>query len=192
MLFRRSVNRRGRTDLRPVAPAPSSGAPSNSAAARGAGCLYGYDHPQARGRRAPPLARCRPAATRRAPTPRGRAHPLPPLRPWPARRSTGVAARPGSCQALNTPGSGTTFGYNCPQACFLAGARCPTSWRCRGRGRNLGSLFFPVYRAEQSRMVAAIRAALSEETFAAGRAEGLVMTLEQAIAYALDPAAPDP
>ena len=40
-------------------------------------------------------------------------------------------------------------------------------------------------------MVAAIRAALGEETFAAGRAEGLVMTLEQAIAYALNPAAPD-
>jgi predicted ATPase/class 3 adenylate cyclase/DNA-binding SARP family transcriptional activator len=41
-------------------------------------------------------------------------------------------------------------------------------------------------RVEHNRSVAAVRAALGEETFAATQAEGRVMTLEQAIAYALD------
>jgi hypothetical protein len=44
----------------------------------------------------------------------------------------------------------------------------------------------PVMRAEYERNVAAARAQLGEEAFAAAWAAGRAMTVEQAIAYALD------
>ncbi len=45
---------------------------------------------------------------------------------------------------------------------------------------------WPADRGEYERSVAAVRSALSEEGYATARAEGQAMTLEQAIAYALE------
>ena len=49
-----------------------------------------------------------------------------------------------------------------------------------------GALITPVDRADHDRTVAAVRAQLDEATFAAAWAKGRAMTLEQAIAYALE------
>jgi predicted neutral ceramidase superfamily lipid hydrolase len=49
-----------------------------------------------------------------------------------------------------------------------------------------GASIPPVDRADYDRILAAVRAQLDEQTFAAAWAEGRAMTLEQAIAYALE------
>ncbi len=51
----------------------------------------------------------------------------------------------------------------------------------------IGAAMWPADRLEYERSVAAVRSTLSEEAFAAAWAEGRAMTLEQAIAYALEP-----
>jgi hypothetical protein len=50
----------------------------------------------------------------------------------------------------------------------------------------LGTPLPPVDRADHDRCLAAVRAALGEEAFAAASAEGRAMELEQAVAYALE------
>ena len=55
---------------------------------------------------------------------------------------------------------------------------------------RIGGLHFPMYRAEKSRTVATARALLCERTFTAAWSEGQAMTLEQAIAYALEETTP--
>jgi hypothetical protein len=52
----------------------------------------------------------------------------------------------------------------------------------------LGAAWWPADRVEYERNLAAIQAALDEETFAVAWAEGQAMTLEQAIAYASEEA----
>jgi hypothetical protein len=49
-----------------------------------------------------------------------------------------------------------------------------------------GSTWWPADRVEYERNLATLRAALSEAAFAAAWAEGQAMTLERAIAYALE------
>ncbi|MBI4028349.1 MAG: hypothetical protein HY360_25415 [Verrucomicrobia bacterium] len=46
--------------------------------------------------------------------------------------------------------------------------------------------FWPVDRADYDRHIAAVRASLGEEAFAAAQAHGRALTMEQAIAYALE------
>jgi ATP/maltotriose-dependent transcriptional regulator MalT len=53
---------------------------------------------------------------------------------------------------------------------------------------TLGTPVPPIYRADQEALVAAVRAALSKEAFAAAWQAGQVMTWEQAVAYALEEA----
>ena len=55
-----------------------------------------------------------------------------------------------------------------------------------GQFEAIGAAMWPADRLEYERTVAAARAALSEEVFAAAWAEGRAMTLDQAIAYALE------
>jgi hypothetical protein len=50
----------------------------------------------------------------------------------------------------------------------------------------IGKPVAPSRRAEHQRELAAARAALGKQAFAAAWAEGRAMTLEQAVAYALD------
>ena len=50
----------------------------------------------------------------------------------------------------------------------------------------MGAAMWPADHRDRERSMAAIRAALNEEAFAAAWAEGRAMSLEQAIAYALE------
>jgi hypothetical protein len=50
---------------------------------------------------------------------------------------------------------------------------------------RLGTPVPPIYRAEQEALVAAVRAALGEDTFVAASEVGRTMTWQEAVAYAL-------
>ena len=58
--------------------------------------------------------------------------------------------------------------------------------RILGRSRHLERTIDPGDRTDFERNVSAVRASLSEDEFAAVWAEGRAMTLEQAVAYALE------
>lgn len=62
----------------------------------------------------------------------------------------------------------------------------PSTGAAEGVAARIGGLHFPMYRREQSRTVATIRTVLDEHSFTAAWAEGQAMTLEQAIAFALE------
>ena len=55
---------------------------------------------------------------------------------------------------------------------------------------TIGFALFPTERVEQERTLAALRARLDTEAFAAALSEGRAMPLEEAIDYALGPAEP--
>ena len=91
-----------------------------------------------------------------------------------------------SClQGLAHPTRRSTFGYTSSRIDASDAARCS----CGFLSKSIGAPIHPCDRGENDENVAPVRAALSEESFATAWAAGKAMTMEQAIAYALEESA---